>query len=64
MIPGTSCIGEYLKENHTLQVFDIGGNPIGDIGISLLMKGLRQNTSLIELCVEKCELSVKGTILM
>ena len=34
---------------------------IGDVGISQLVKGLYQNTSLTELGVMGCGLSVKGT---
>jgi len=44
-------------------VLNVGGNPIGDDGISLIVDHLHGNTTLTELNVIKCGLSAKGTIL-
>jgi len=59
---GASYIGEFLKEDCILRVLSIHNNPIGDEGISLIIKGIQQNTysALTELRVQKCGLSVKG----
>jgi len=54
-------VGKWLKNNCTLKVLNMAENAIGDSGISLLMKGLHHNTSLKELNVMKCGLSVEGT---
>ena len=61
---GASYIGEFLKGNCILRVLDVQDNSIGDNGLSLIVKGIQQNTSttLRELSVQKCELSVQGTI--
>ena len=45
----------------TLQVLDIGKNDIGDLGMAMVLETLQDNESLIELRLEKCGLSVKGT---
>jgi len=61
MTTGASCFGRHLK-NCNLQVLNIGGNDIGDDGISLMMDGLQQNKTLTKLAVWLCGLSTKGTI--
>ena len=48
----------------SLKILDVGLNKIGDIGVELLCKELHKNTSLTELSVWGCELSVKGTSYM
>jgi len=57
---GASSLGEFLKENCTLKILNISNNPIGDTGISQLIKGLQQNNTLTELKVSMCGLSDKG----
>jgi len=42
-------------------VLDVDINPIGDDGISLIVDHLHGNTTLTELKVFDCGLSVKGT---
>jgi len=49
-------------KNSNLQVLNIGGNSIGDDGISVMMDGLQHNKTFTELYVDKCGLSAKGTI--
>lgn len=44
----------------TLEALDVGGNSIGDEGVSLLIKGLKDNKVLGYLGVDDCQLSVKG----
>ncbi|XP_065888160.1 NACHT, LRR and PYD domains-containing protein 12-like isoform X2 [Dysidea avara] len=58
---GASCVGRFLK-NCNLQALNIGGNPIGDDGISVMMDGLQYNKTLTELDVSECELSAKDLI--
>ena len=48
----------------SLRVLNVGANKIGDIGVELLCKELHKNTSLTELSVWGCKLSVKGTSFM
>jgi len=45
----------------SLQVLHVGRNEIGDIGVELLCKELRNCSNLTELSVRWCDLSVKGT---
>ena len=61
---GASYIGEFLKVDCILTVLSIHDNPVGDVGISLIIKGIQQNkgTALTELRVQKCGLSEQGTI--
>ena len=44
----------------TLRVLDVGGNEIGDDGISMISEELQHNNSLTKLSVERCVLSAKG----
>ena len=44
----------------TLRVLDVGGNVVGDDGISMISEELQHNNSLTELSVGWCGLSVKG----
>ena len=44
----------------TLRVLDVGGNEIGDDGISMISEELQHNNSLTKLSVWWCRLSVKG----
>ena len=39
----------------------MGGNPIHDTGISLMVEGLQYNMTITELDVQGCGLSVEGT---
>ena len=59
---GASCLGKLLKVNNSLQLLDMGGNVIGDDGMSSVADGLQYNKSLTMLDVETCGLSVKGTV--
>ena len=40
----------------------MGGNPIGDDGLSLVIDGLQHNKTLTKLYVYECRLSAKGTM--
>ena len=44
----------------TLRVLHVGGNQIGDDGISMISEELQHNNSLTKLIVERCGLSAKG----
>ena len=59
---GASCLGELLKINNSLQELDMGDNDIGDDGMSSVVDGLQYNKTLTKLDVERCGLSVKGTV--
>jgi len=59
---GASYINEFLKENCTLKILNMGNNAISDVGISQIKDGLQLNTSLTELNVDECGLSAKGTL--
>ena len=48
----------------SLRVLDVSGNEIGDIGVELLCKKPPNSTSLTELDIWHCGLSVKGTSYM
>ena len=56
---GAISISEMIKINHTLQVLDIGGNPIGDEGIAAIARNL-DNASISELNVGNCNITVTG----
>ncbi|XP_065887341.1 NACHT, LRR and PYD domains-containing protein 3-like isoform X2 [Dysidea avara] len=56
---GASSVGKFLK-NCTLEVLDMGGNPIGDDGLSLVIDCLQHNKTLTKLYVYECGLSAKG----
>ena len=66
IITGANCLGELLKNNHSLQELDIRSNPIGDEGMSSIASGLACSNmctcTLIKLNVSACELSEKGTV--
>ena len=47
----------------TLRELGIGGNDIGDDGISVITEGLQSNETLTKLDVSDCGFSVKGTVL-
>jgi len=57
---GTSCVSKFLRDNCTLQVLSMNGNAVGDNGVSVIMDGLKCNSSLTELWLEECGFSVKG----
>ena len=59
---GASCLGELLKVNNSLQELIMGYNDIGDNGMSSVADGLQYNKTLTKLNVERCRLSVKGTV--
>ena len=46
--------------NTALRVLDVGGNEIGDDGISMISEELQHNELLTKLLVWRCGLSVKG----
>ena len=48
-----------IKINHTLQVLNIGINPIGDEGIAAMARTL-DNASISKLCVHNCNITVTG----
>ena len=59
---GASCLSELLKVNNSLQELVMHDNKISDDGMLLVADGLRSNNTLTKLNVERCGLSVKGTI--
>ena len=56
---GAVSISELIKINHTLQVLDISGNPIGDEGIAAIARTL-DNARISELNVSSCNITVAG----
>ena len=46
----------------TLRVLNVGYNDIGDDGMAVISETLQHNKSLTTLGVERCGLSVKGTV--
>ena len=46
----------------TLRVLNVGYNDIGDDGMAVISEALQHNKSLTTLGVERCGLSVKGTV--
>ena len=46
----------------TLRVLSVSWNDIGDDGMAVISEALQHNKSLTTLRVEKCGLSVKGTV--
>ena len=54
------CIKTLLMENTKLQVLDISVNQIGNEGVAAICQGLEKNTTLIELRMVQCWLSVEG----
>ena len=57
---GAHALSKLLVWNCTLQVFDVSYNTIGDDGISEMVEQLQIST-LTELNITQCGLSVKGT---
>ena len=49
-----------ITGNITLKVLHVGGNEIGDDGISMISEELQHNNSLTDLSVYQCGLSAKG----
>jgi len=49
-----------ITDISTLKALDVGWNPIGDGGMTLMSRELQCSTSLNELWIPKCELSVKS----
>ena len=55
-------VNYYYTGSASLRVLSVGGNPIGDDGVSLIVDHLHGNTTLTKLSVYHCGLSDKGTI--
>ncbi len=49
---------EMLRENGTLEELDLAQNIIGPTALGYIAKGLRYNTGLVKLSLEKCHLQV------
>ena len=59
---GAIAVSKLLVENCTLQYLNVSLNAIGDDGISVIVEQLYHNTTLTELNVQGCGLSVKGSV--
>ncbi|XP_065917360.1 ribonuclease inhibitor-like isoform X2 [Dysidea avara] len=60
-LAGASHLTKIMTKNGaSLVVLEIGWNPIGDDGISLLIEGLKENKVLVNLSAPSCEITVKG----
>ena len=59
---GAIAVSKILMGNCTLQELNVSCNTIGDDGISVIVEQLQHITTLTELVVIECGLSVKGTI--
>jgi len=49
-------------DSPSLEVLNIGGNPIGDDGLSLISRELQCNDVLIDLNIGSCGLSANGMV--
>jgi len=63
MTTGAKYISEFVKENCTLQILNIGGNTIGDDGMAMVIEGLLNNRTITELWLWRCGLTIKGIAL-
>ena len=63
IITGAVYISQLLNGTHTLKQLYISDNNISDDGMAVISEALQHNKSLTALDVEKCGLSVKGTVL-
>ena len=52
----------YYTGSASLRVLDVGRNPIGDDGVSLIVDHLHGSATLASLSAYNCGLSAKGTI--
>ena len=59
---GINAVSQLLMNNYTLQILDVGYNTIGDDGLSVIVEQLHHITTLTELNVEWCGLSVEGIV--
>ena len=59
---GAIAVSKILMGNCTLQVLHVNDHTIGDDGILVIVEQLQHITTLTELDVMDCGLSVKGTI--
>ena len=57
---GAICIKTLLMENKKLQVLNINNNQIGNEGVAAICQGLENTTTLTELSMYDCRLSVEG----
>ena len=62
VITGAVYISQLLNVTHTLQELNLYNNDIGDDGMAVISEALQHNKSLTRLRIEKCGLSVKGTV--
>ena len=62
IITGAVYISQLLNVTHKLQQLDIGRNDINDEGMAVILKALQHIKSLTRLSVERCGLSVEGTV--
>ena len=60
---GAICIKTLLMENKTLQKLYIGDNHISNEGVAAICQGLENTTTLTELWMYNCGLSVEGILL-
>ena len=59
---GAIAVSKLLVGNCTLQVLSMNFNKIGDDGISVIVEQLQHITTLTELNIVNCGLSVKGIV--
>ena len=57
---GAICIKTLLMENKTITLLSIGDNQIGNEGVAAICDGLKNTTTMTELNMEHCGLSVEG----
>ena len=57
---GAICIKTLLMENKTITLLDIGYNQISNEGVAAICQGLENTTTLTELRMHNCGLSVEG----
>ena len=62
IITGAVYISQLLNVTDTLQELNVNFNDIGDDGMAVISEALQHSKSLTTLEVERCGLSVKGTV--
>ncbi len=56
----SQLLEETLGENRTLKELDLADNPICPTALGYIAKGLRHNTGLMELSLQRCDVRVTG----
>ena len=61
---GVKSLGDILRYNTILSILNIGGNCIGNAGISHICRGLKSNLSLVSLGLHASDINQHGCDLL